>query len=137
MLDLRMRDGTPVTPEARLLADAVSEISQHLRDSAWHYNVEWDVWEELEQWRATGSCDWSDDAVAPNTPRLDQLAKNAGGWVWWRRWFGIEFVPDAEWRRLARVRAVIEPGADNERISEVSEQLNTLPSAPSTLGNTP
>lgn len=120
MLDLRMLDGTPVTTAARQLADAISDISEHLRDSAWRHNVEWDVWEELERWRATGSCDWSDDAVAPNTPRLDQLAKNAGGWVWWRRGFGIEFVPDEVWRRLARVRTVIEPDADNERIAELA-----------------
>ncbi len=48
-------------------------------------------------------------------PKLDEIQRQAGGWVWWLDGCGEQFVPQERWDKLAVERAK-EP-ISNERLN--------------------
>ncbi|MBQ1048474.1 hypothetical protein KBX50_08350 [Micromonospora sp. C51] len=90
------------------LGEHMSAISEDVYSASWIQGNEWTLWRALLDWRATGRALWDPKQpafgdITEYMPRLDELKREAHGWVWWlngrRQW-----VPIARWEQLVAAR---------------------------------
>lgn len=92
---------------ALLLQEMLAAISQQRHTAAWASGVEFEVWEDLQQWRAADGFDgapWLSDAEAI---MLDRVADGVQGWRTWPPGTpaGPRFLPLDAWQQLHAARA--------------------------------
>lgn len=114
-----------LTGPAIPLGQHMSDISEDTHCAGWLIGTEWCLWRALQDWRATGRAYWSPRALYPSDiteymPRLDELQRQAAGWVWWLdvpdvAHGGMRFVTEDRWLRLVQAREA-NPSASNEEL---------------------
>lgn len=96
---------TTFAPEVAALYEYMSDISEDVYAAGWMAHCEWDLWAALTAWRRGERAVWARVDITDRMPRLDELSRTAGGWVWWPdHCDDAEFVPMERWLNLVEVR---------------------------------
>ncbi len=109
-----------MNPAALKLHDFISEISEDVYAASWMADCEWGLWAAYQSWKQGGPAQWSFAGISAYMPELEQLHRDAGGWVWWLDYpgdlGGPQFVPDARWWDLVAEREREDGRITNEQL---------------------
>lgn len=108
---------TTLSSAAIKLRDFLSDISEDVYAAGWMADCEWDIWSAYQEWKAGRPAKWSFADISAYMAELEQLHREAGGWIWWLDHRGGEqFVADARWALLVAERAKEGGRISNEQL---------------------